>query len=478
MIGLRWGMRLTGVVSTIILARLLQPSDFGVVAIAMIVVGMLEMLGQTGQKLALIRTINITPDHYNSAWTISALTGLIIGLSIYLVAPLTNLYFHDDRAILLMKILALRAVIGGLENIGTVDFRRDLNFNLFFFYTFIPKIVSFSITITAAILLQNYWSLVIGILSGQLALTVLSYVMHSHRPRFTFSKIPEIFSFSVWTYFKEIGASLSAQIDQIAVGGIAGASSMGRYAVAADVASSPSQEINAPMIAVLFPVMAKMQNDIDALRRIYLQTLGWSGIICASTSVGVAIVAPDMVRVLLGPQWVGLESLVVWLALAAGVQGLSGGSYTLFDALGVPRRGAQMLWVRLLLLGFAIFPVAFTTHNLEAIAATRFFLTAIFIPTLLFAVGRAVNISPFDFFLVLWRPIVAAALMASSVGILNWAFLLDGNWRLGVDVLFGAMVFGTSLITLWGLSGKPSSPESDLLTFCSRFRFPASEMSH
>lgn len=468
MIGLRWALRLVGVVSTIILARLLQPSDFGIVAIAMIVVGMFEVLNQTGQKLALIRIVYPTPAHYNTAWTISFLIGLTIGLAIYLLAPLSKFYFHDDSAITVMKVLALRAVLSGLENIGPVDFRRELNFNLLFYYNFLPRIASFVVTMAAAIFFRNYWALVMGILAGQLGVTVLSYVMHSHRPRLSFSKVPEIWSFSIWAFFRSIGSYFSDQVDQIAVGGISGASSMGRYAVASDVASSPSREINDPMISVLYPVMAKLQHDTGALRRLYLQTLGWSAVICLSTSVGVTMVAPDLVRVLLGPKWLELETLIPWLALSAGLGGLSSGAYTLFDAVGEPRLGARMMWIRLFSLGVAVFPVAFMTHSLEAIAATRLILTAIFLPTLLFAVGRIVNISPMDFFLVLWRPAVAASLMALSIGGINWTLMLDGNWRLVCDVIVGAAVFYGSITSLWMLSGRPQSPESDLFSFASR----------
>src|SRR5262245_61504418 len=78
MIALRWAIRLTGLVSTVMLARLLMPSDFGIVAMAMIVVTTLEIFNQTGQKLVLIRLENPTKDHFDTAWTVSFLIGLAI----------------------------------------------------------------------------------------------------------------------------------------------------------------------------------------------------------------------------------------------------------------------------------------------------------------------------------------------------------------------------------------------------------------
>lgn len=140
MILLRWTLRLIGLVSTIILARLLTPADFGIVSMAMIVVGILEVLNQTGQQLAIIRLEHPTRDDYDAAWTISALVGVIIAVAILIVAPFTQSYFHEPRAVIVMQCLALRAFLSGLENVGVVDFRRDVRFDRFFTYNAYPKI--------------------------------------------------------------------------------------------------------------------------------------------------------------------------------------------------------------------------------------------------------------------------------------------------------------------------------------------------
>jgi lipopolysaccharide exporter len=467
MIALRWAIRLTGLVSTIILARLLAPADFGIVAMAMVVVGMLELLNQTGQKLAIIRHENPTNEHYDTAWTLSVMLGVLIGAAIVVLAPFTSFYFHEPRAVPVMQFLALRAVIGGFENIGTVDFRRDLRFDRFFRYNMYPKLISFCVTITLAFLWRNQWALVAGIITSQLALVVSSFAMHPYRPRLSLAKIGEIWSFSGWTLFRTVGIYLNSQIDQVAVGGVFGAAIMGRYSVAADLASSPLDEVNGPMIAVLYPVMSRVQRDAPRLRALYLRTLCWSAIICASASVGVTLVAHDMVGLVLGQKWLVAEPLVGWLALSAGLLGLSSGAYTTFDALGKPHLGARMQWVRLLFLAAAIIPVAILVHHPRYIAATRLVVTAAFMPTLLFAVGREVGVSWRDYLKALWRPFVAAAIMALVVYPVNH-ILPPGIFRLGLDVFLGAASFAAALLSLWWLSGAPDSPEKDMVTLAYR----------
>ncbi|MEO8301206.1 MAG: lipopolysaccharide biosynthesis protein [Rhizomicrobium sp.] len=462
MIALRWAIRLTGLVSTVILARLLMPSDFGIVAMAMIVVSTLEIFNQTGQKLVLIRMENPTKDHFDTAWTVSFLIGLAIAVAILAASPLAELYFHEPKVEPVMQCLALRAIMGGLENIGTVNFRRDLKFNSFFAYNVYPKLISFTVTVALAFMLRNYWALVAGILIGQFALIVLSYIMHPHRPRFTLSKMRDIWSFSIWTFFRSIGYYLNGQIDQIVVGGFGGAALMGRYAVATDVAQSPGREINEPMVAVLYPVMSRLQDDMPALRDVYLKTLGWTAFICAATGVGVALVAPDMQQLVLGDKWAGIAPLMSWLAIGGAISGLSSGAYSLFDALNQPRIGARMIWVRLFILGAAIVPVAFWTKSLIDIAICRAVGEALFLPGLFHAVHRLANISFMHYLKTLYRPFLASLLMAIVVLGTNMTLPISGNYRLAIDIGLGAAVFLAGTWLLWRAAGRPRTPEADV----------------
>jgi len=202
-------------------------------------------------------------------------------------------------------------------------------------------------------------------------------------------------------------------------------------------------------------------------RALYLKTLYWSAIICSSASVGVTLVAHDMVRFVLGEKWLVAEPLVGWLALSAGLLGLSSGAYTAFDALGKAHLGARMQWVRLFFLVAAIVPVAIIAKYPPEIAATRLVVTAVFMPTLFFAVGREVGVSWRDYLRALWRPFVAAATMAAVIYPLNLLFPSSGS-RLVADILLGALSFGLAQLALWWLSGSPDSPEKDVIALVVR----------
>jgi O-antigen/teichoic acid export membrane protein len=468
MIALRWAIRLIGLVSTVILARLLTPKDFGVVAIAMIVVGMFEMLSLTEQSAAIIRHRGPTREHYDTAWTIDVIIGLGVGTAIFLIAPLTNIYFHDERSIMVMQCLALRPIMSGFENVGMLDFRRDLRFGRVFGYNIYVKLFSFIVTITLAIVLRNYWALVAGILCGQFARTVLSYVMHPYRPRVSFAKMSEIWSFSIWIFVRSIGGYFLTQVDVIAVGGATGASSMGRYTVAKDIASSPTQEIVMPMIGVLFPVMAKYQNDPVQLRQLYLRVLGFALIIASSTGIGIWLVAPDMVPLVLGQKWVSITPLVGWLAVDASIGTLNSGAYTILDVLGLPHIGARLQWLRVAVLAAAIFPVAYLTHDLLDLVITHLVVTAILIPPVLFVAGRRTGVTLRDYSAAFWRPFAAGGVMALAVWSMNQILAFTGPVRLGLDIVLGGIVYFGTLLALWNICGRPLSAERDVIALIER----------
>jgi O-antigen/teichoic acid export membrane protein len=292
--------------------------------------------------------------------------------------------------------------------------------------------------------------------------------MHPYRPRLSIAKLSEIYSFSIWIFIRSIGTYLQSQVDAIAVGGAMGTTSMGRYTVAKDLGSSPTDEIVGPMATVLFPVMAKFQHDVVQLRELYLRVLGWSWIVGLSTGVGISLVGPDVVRLVLGPKWTSITPLIGWLALDAGIAALSWAAYTILDVRGLPHLGARMQWLRVLMLGLAMFPVAYLTGDLLTLVMVRLAVTVLVIPTLLVVAGRSIGVGVRDHVGAMWRATAGAAVMAGAVLLLNQTIQINGPVRLGLDVIIGAAVYLGTLLVLWNVSGRPVSAEQDVLILLSR----------
>jgi lipopolysaccharide exporter len=469
-VALRWAMRLTGVASTVLLARLLTPADYGIVAIATLILGSIEIFSEVGLYNAVVRHPNPTREHYDSAWTLTLLLGLGLALIVLAATPLTVTYFNEPRAKPVLMVLALRTALGGFQNVAVLNFQRNFQFHKQFQMNVGATTISFVAVVTSAFMLRNYWALVIGIMSRQLATLALSYILEPYRPRLSLSKAKELFSFSFWMLVTNIGTYAINQVDKVAIGGFAGAAAMGRYDVGRDVASSPINELVYPMAFVLFPVMAKFQNDRDKRRELFLSALAWSALICTSTAVGVSLVADDMTDLLLGAQWDSVKPMIPWFALAVGIFGLTMCVYSTLEALGFAYQSARLQWIRVAGLALVVFPVAFYFRDVGLVAIVRFFYAVAISPMLFYALSRALNVPMRDFALVLWRPLVSALAMAVVVLAANAGISFTGVWRLVLDVLLGAASFVSALIALWFASGCPSGPENVLWTQLGKWR--------
>ena len=458
-ISVRWSLRLLGLISTIVLARLLTPADYGIVAIASMIVGLVEIFSRAGLGSAVIRHPNPTREHYDTAWTVNLLIGIVLACIVWALAPLTTAYFHEPRAKLIVEILAFRMLLYNAQNIGIANFQRELQFRKQFWLNVIPSLVSFPITIVLAFLWRNYWALVVSLMVEYAVSLVLSYAMEPFRPRVCFSKIREIGSFSVWSLLKNIAMYLNTQVDRLVIGGFAGTSAMGRYQVAADVATMPSQEVANPIVAAFFPVLARVQHDREKRCRLYLMVLYWSALVCTSTAVGVALVTDDFVDLVLGDKWVDVKPLMPWLALSFGVLGMTNSVYTALDTIGRPIMSARLQWLRLFGLALTIIPVAYLTRDMVALAMTRLIVTIVITPTLFLALGRAFGFSAGDIVMTLWRPIVAALVMAAVVLSVNAAISFSGPPRLFIDVVMGATAYVGAIMALWLVVGRPEGPE-------------------
>jgi lipopolysaccharide exporter len=198
MVGARLMDRAIGLVNTLILARLLVPADFGLVAMATAIGGVLDLLGAFNFDLALIQKEKAESRHYNTVWTFNLLFGICCGLALVALAVPAATFYKETRLTEVMYALSLSYFISAFSNIGIVNFRKELDFKSEFSFIFTRRIVTFVITMLAAYTLRSYWALIIGMTAGRAVGAALSYIMNSYRPTFTLSATRELFHFSKW----------------------------------------------------------------------------------------------------------------------------------------------------------------------------------------------------------------------------------------------------------------------------------------
>ena len=149
-VGIRWTDRLIGLVSTVILARLLVPDDFGIIAMASLVIGLIDVLLDMGVNITLVQNKHATQDDFDAAWTLRLMQSGLAAVAIFLAAYPAARYFHDPRVTGVVQALALSVLLVGFENIGIVSFQKKMEFGQEFRFFFGKRISGFLITMVAA----------------------------------------------------------------------------------------------------------------------------------------------------------------------------------------------------------------------------------------------------------------------------------------------------------------------------------------
>jgi O-antigen/teichoic acid export membrane protein len=467
MISARWGIRGIGLISTIVLVRLLTPADFGVVALAMLVVGLVEVFGETGLVLYLIRHPDPQRGHFDTVWTLRIIIGAMLAALIFLAAPLGSQFFSEPAIEAPIRWLALRPLILGLENPGIIWFRKEMTFRRDFEFLVANRIVSFFITVALAFWLKSYWALVIGILAAGLVSLIQSYRMHPYRPRLCLAYTHEVWRFSSWLLLQHLLTFMNERLDGLLIGRFSSTTELGYYTVATDVAASPVREVIIPMSRVLFPGFVKLAEDPEALAQSFIKVFSGVAILAFSVGTGIALIAHDFTYLFLGQKWTEAIPLLRILALSAGAFALFQPVLSFLSAIGSVRAAASLSLLRLLFLASLITPAALY-YGLEIVALGRLVamsMTSI-VAILLFTKLSGVLLTAISTALI--RPVAASIVMAVAVISIIHVSPNEPLLRLALSILIGALSFGGTLMGLWRLQGRPASIEADLIGLVSR----------
>lgn len=458
-IALRWTDRLLGIVSTLILARLLVPADFGIIAMASLVVLLVDTLLDLGVNAALVQNRDADRHDYDTAWTLRLGQSVLAATIVAVAAPFAASYFNDIRVETVLWVMALSVVIAGFENIGIVSFQKDMEFGREFKFFFLRRLAGFLVTLLLALGLRNYWAMVFGTLAGRLVGVGLSYGMHDFRPRLSFARLRALWSFSQWMLVRNLGTYGAQQIDKIVLGPRAGVTPLGAYHLADDIAAMPVTELLAPIGRVLFPAFVKVADDPQALRRSFILAFGIQMLVGLPAGVGLALVADTAVPLLLGEQWLLAIPLLRILALISVATALTHGAGYLLLALGKVRLQAIFVWGQFLLLA-GLLILAYPQADAAGIAQIRL---AVGVLAMALFLGMALQAVPVlrlsDLLATGWRPAIATATMAALLTQWSAPDTLPLALRFLAEVGAGGTAYTATLLLLWWLVGMPEGPE-------------------
>lgn len=468
MVALRFIDRGIGFLSTLILARLLMPEDFGVVAMAMAVFAFIEIGGQFGFDIALIREREATRAQYDSAWTLQVGYGAFTALALAALAVPAADYFSEPRLTGVLLALGAISVVQGLENIGIVNFRKDFQYGKDFQLMLSKKIVAVTVTMGLAFTFRNYWALLGGIATSRVAGVVLSYALHAYRPRLDWSESKGLLTFSRWIVLRGFLDCLIDRGPDFLIGRHLEAGALGLYRVSREIATLPTTELIFPIMRAVFPGYAAMVHDRQKLAQAFLAVQATIVMLTLPAGVGIVILAGPVVHLLLGPKWLETIPLIQILGLYGALTVFQATNMSIFNVLGVPKWGAALKAAEAALLLPGMYVLFRLGHGTYSVAWAIFGAQALVTPIGMALIGRLLPVGFKERITVSWRPLLGTAAMAVALAALPHALgakpsAVGAALQLTLAIPVGATVFVASVALLWRLAGMPEGPESRLV---------------
>ena len=454
--------RLVGIVSISILARLLKPVDFGVVAVAGTVVSAVELLSAFGFDWALMQYRELSADDLNSAWTLRVLLGLATFGVLALVAPPAAAFFHQPALKAVLVAMGAISFAGSAENIGTVYFRRDFAFHKEFLIRSAAKLSGFCVSVPVALLYHSYWALVAGMVAIRAVNLGASYLLHPFRPRPSLKNARPLFAFSSWVLLGNAISYCFMRFGDVFIGRVYGASINGLFAVTGEIALAPITEVSQPIGRAAYSKYAEDVRANRGLKASYISiaTLVW--MISLPMAAGTAAVAPALIRLILGPRWQAAESVLRCMAVGMAFTVMNTSTFNVYWAVGRPRIPAATGAAGVAL----VIPLTIVCSHFMGYVGVAFAyacVSAVMVPVNFKLLRHVAGIPVREVWHQAWRIILGTVVMSAAVAVVFAGSRIDSSMTalrvLAEQVLLGAVIYTVVVYVAWRVCASPPGPE-------------------
>lgn len=470
MIAWRLANRVLGLLSMLIVLRLLSPDDFGLMTLAFAFSLALEAFTALGVEAQIVRSRNADRDLYDTAFTFNILRASLLAGLVAAGSGAVAAWFADDRLQPILFVFAGNVLLNGITSIRTAGFQRELEFGKIFLLRLVPRLVQVACTVSVAVAFRNYWALVLGIVAGSLVTVGISYALAPYRPRLTLVAWRELFDVSVWTWLINVISILRDRTEMFVIGRSFGTIQAGLFSVAQEFASLPVTELVSPISHAAMPGFAAeiRQGGLGQTAIAFLRVAALAILLAVPIGTGTSLVSGPFVSLAIGQRWAEAAPLMALIAIMMVpiAPGLIAGA--LLTARAKLRTLCAITAVASLLRGGLV--MAVTPHwGLRGIAFGMGLSLLVENALLLRAASRDAAVPLSRLLAASWRPLAAAVAMVAALkgAGLAWlppppAALEAAAALLGASAL-GAAAFAAVLAGLWLLAGQPQGAETDAL---------------
>jgi PST family polysaccharide transporter len=448
------------------LARLLNQADFGVVALAMSPIYIVEAIVELPVSQVLLTVPTPTRSHYDTAFTLGLLRGVFIVVTLIVIGYGVSTVYRDPRLFGLLSVLSLAPALRGAANVYNVEFYRRMDFRRDFFIETSSKVAAFILSVWCAATTHSYWAIAVGTISFPVTALILSYAVNPKLPRFDLSERRLFLAILSWSVGAQAINAINWQSDKLLLGRFMPSNLLGRYSMAADVASFPEQTLVKTAMLPFQSAFSRSDSQIPKLKEMYVKSLTGIGFIGMPVMVGFSLTSFLSVPILLGAKWASSVPILEILSLSLVIPLFSAP----LPALAASLRQNRVFLTRStveLFLKIPILVAGLVWFGLQGVVFGRA-LTEVLIAILSMSlVRRLIGFPILEQAVALHRPFLASLGMAAMLlAIRVWGHdLFTGREALELVLLIfiGAGTYFGLSYALWWAVGAPDAPERQAL---------------
>jgi O-antigen/teichoic acid export membrane protein len=445
------GAKFLSLITLSILARLLLPENFGLLALATLTMDYLAIIGDLGFGAALIQKKDKVIESANVAFWINILANVVLFLILFFIAPYAALFFREDELTSVLRWLSLTFVIKSFGTIHNVLLERELNFKKKLVPDLGSAIIKTIVSITLAWLGFGVWALVIGQLIGVFSTSAILWVLVSWRPKFSWDwgVVKSLFGYGLSIMSVSALTAWEDNFDYLIIGRVFDTVDLGVYMIAYRLPETLILNTMWVMTGVLFPAFSALQHDKEALRKGFLSTVRYVEMLVTPLCLGMFVVADPLIRVFFGEQWVEAIPILRIISLYTLIISIGFHAGDVYKAIGRPDI--------LLKISIPLFPLRLiclwvgAQYSLLGVAYGHLVAEIISTTVNIIVVRRMINVSFFEIMRELKAFLGGAVLIMCTLPVV---LLTDGFlpiYQLILSVLAGGVGY---LLTLWFVERK------------------------
>lgn len=462
-IGGKFSARLLDFISLLVLARLLSPADFGIVAIATSVLVIVEAILDLPLTQALVRQPSPSDRMFDTAFTLSLLRGAAISALMILISWPMAVIYGDPRLYALVAVLSIAPAMRSISSPRMVLFMQRFDFRREFALDLITKGSTLLCSVGVALTTDSYWGLAIGAVAGPTAATICSYVFAPMRPKITLADWKHFQDMIGWNTVSQVLNSVNWQLDRLLLPRFTSLSTYGAFSVADNLAGIPYQTFIGPLMRPLMAAFSSV-DDHRKLVAAYLKATSAITLVAAPVLVILIFLADPVVRVIVGEKWSSAAPILQWLCLVS----LIGLPSTIMPALAMVMNCTRYVAARMFIEFAVRVPITILgvfLFGLEGALAARVVSAFVAYAASMAITRRLIGATYGSQLNAFIRPLAANL---PVIGFLHWAEPTLAAQQTSIDLVAGLAlcglsalaIFWVSALFLWLLAARPDGLES------------------